>query len=72
MGPGDGGTFAEEQEHDALDALRWHWDTAYDIDVGDDRWTAKRRDGLGTLEGSTPEELEALIMADYRARRVPR
>jgi hypothetical protein len=51
----------------ALEALRWNWDSAYDI--GFDRehgWTARRKDGRGALiEAGWPEELRREILADY-------
>jgi hypothetical protein len=52
-----------------LGQLRYNWGDAYEIEKG----RARRRDGLGGwLEAQTPDELEALIEADYRARAVPR
>lgn len=58
---------------DPLDAVKFHWDTAYDIGrdaVG--RCRAERRDGLGAVEAKDPERLNELIAADYRARPVSR
>lgn len=63
MPPGRPPTLAE---------LRYHWGSAYGIDVDWGRWTARRRDGLGTLSAASAEELRRLIIADYTARRVPR
>ena len=53
--------------------LRWNWGEAYAIDhVGADRWLAQRRDDRHTLVADTPEDLRAMIQADYAARPVPR
>jgi hypothetical protein len=38
----------------ALDALRWHWGTAYEIGVDDGQWWYRRRDGKGGRETATP------------------
>lgn len=58
---------------DPLDAVRWSWDSAYDItrDAAG-RCLAARRDGLGVVEAKDPERLNELIAADYRARPVSR
>ena len=57
-----------------LEAMRFHWDTAYTIDHDDEYgWRARRRDGLGSwLTGAGPDDLYAAIGADYGARPVPR
>jgi hypothetical protein len=56
-----------------LDALRWHWGSAYVINChGLGRWTAERRDTHETLRDRTPMGLRGKIIADYSARRVPR
>lgn len=50
----------------ALDALRWHWDEAYDIGVEDGQWWYRRKDGIGGREtAATPDELRARIIVDY-------
>lgn len=63
-------------DDDPLDAVRWNWDTAYDIrrDAAG-RCLASRLDGLGgplPLAAASPEALNELIAADYRARPVSR
>jgi hypothetical protein len=36
-----------------LEGLRWNWDEAYDIEFSDEHgWRARRRDGLGSGDGS--------------------
>ena len=57
-----------------LGLLRFHWDTAYEIEPGDGPGLARarRRDGLGEWMEGTPDELAVMIAADYRARPVPR
>jgi hypothetical protein len=56
----------------ALEALRVTWDNAYTvcfddaIGIGGGRWQAWRLDGHGIrLTGSTPDELNAAIRADW-------
>jgi hypothetical protein len=57
----------------ALDELRFHWGSAYDIDLADGEWTARRRDGRGgTLADPSPEGLLRQMRADYTALPVPR
>ena len=36
-----------EGDTDALEELRFHWGSAYDIAFIDGVWTARRRDGRG-------------------------
>jgi hypothetical protein len=53
-------------EQAALDALRWHWDEAYDIGVEDGQWWYRRKDGIGGIEtAATPDGLRAQIIMDY-------
>jgi hypothetical protein len=67
-GKGAGSTVNE-----ALEDLRHHWGSAYDIGVRAGRWTARRRDGKGgTLADPLPEGLHLRIAADYEADPVPR
>lgn len=59
---------------DPLDAVRWSWDSAYEIerDAGG-RCRATRLDRLGQpLDAADPEVLNKLIAADYQARPVSR
>ncbi len=57
-----------------LALLRFHWDSAYEIEPAgpDGIARARRRDGLGDWLEGTPDEVTALIADDYRARPVPR
>ena len=59
---------------DELEALRFHWDTAYEIDWDDEHgWRARRRDGLGGwMASASPDGLYQAIGADYGAKPVPR
>ena len=57
----------------ALEELRFHWGSAYDIGADGERYTARRRDAQGTLlTGSSPEALQLKIKADYQAMPVAR
>ncbi len=56
----------------AVRDLDFHWGGAYAIAVGDDGWVARRLDDGQPLVASSPEELRALIVADYSAQPVPR
>jgi hypothetical protein len=49
----------------ALHDLDWHWGQAYDLAVTGDGWVAKRLDNGRSLAAPSPEELRALIIADY-------
>jgi hypothetical protein len=53
---------------DELANLRWHWDTAYDINCAGGAWTAQPFDGAAPLVATTAEELRYLIRADYHPR----
>ena len=56
-----------------LEARRWDWGDAYEIEHGDDGWCARRLDGLGGwLTAASSGELYQVIAADYDARPVPR
>lgn len=53
-----------------LEALRWDWGDAYEIEHG---WRARRLDGLGGwLTAANSGELYQVIAANYDARPVPR
>lgn len=69
-----GGGVAAAAARDALEALRFHWDTAYQIEHdGGDGWRARRLDGLGGwLTAASPDELFTAITADYAVKPVPR
>lgn len=61
------------EEPGALEELEFHWGSAYDIDLVDGMWTARRRDGRGgTLADPLREGLRLRIQADYEAMPVPR
>jgi hypothetical protein len=61
-----------EGEVGELGELRFHWGSAHDIDVTGGMWTARRKDGGGTLADPLPEGLWLRIQADYAAMPVPR
>ena len=70
---GRAGASRAEGSTDALDDLRFHWGSAYDIDLDDGMWTAWRKDGRGgELADPLPEGLRLRIQADYAALPVPR
>ena len=56
----------------ALDDLDWHWGESYDLAVTRAGWVAKRLDNNRALVAGSPEELRALILADYAAEPVAR
>jgi hypothetical protein len=56
-----------DREKAALDDLRWHWGSAYDIDVDGKCWTAQRRTTGRILSSETPYGLRDLIVTDYSA-----
>lgn len=74
MGPSEGASpWAAEQSQAMLEALRFAWDTAYEINFSDGRWTARRLDDLGgPVEAKSPEELGQAILHDYLVKPVPR
>jgi hypothetical protein len=52
-----------------IEALRLEWGTAYDLGFADGAWHGRWLDGDGTLiTGTTPDELNAAIPADWTAR----
>ena len=70
---GRAATSRAEGSTDALDDLRFHWGSAYDIDLDDGMCTARRRDGRAdVLADPLPEGLRLRILADYAAMPVPR
>jgi hypothetical protein len=70
-----GRTAAEQVHIDAeLEALRFHWDTAYQIEFDDEHgWRARRRcSQRGWLTGANSDELCKAIREDYSFQPVPR
>ena len=60
-------------EESALDALRFHWGDAYEIEASGGLWRAKRRVGLGGwIEAAGPDGLGWAIADDYQVKPVPR
>ena len=61
-------------ERDALEAVRFGWDTAYLIGYDDERgyWAARRDRIGGLLTAPTPDELRQAITEDYALKPVPR
>ena len=56
-----------------LDALRWHWGSAYLISFFEpDNWLAQRRDNRQTLRADSPADLREKIVADYTVHPVSR
>jgi hypothetical protein len=56
-----------------LENLRFNWGDAYRIHFFEpDKWMAQRRDTGEALRSDTPLGLRDAIVADYRARPVPR
>ncbi len=51
----------------ALDDLRWHWGSAYDITFDGKSWTAKRYGTGRMLANDTPYGLRDMIVTDYSA-----
>jgi hypothetical protein len=61
-----GGAFNRDPDR-AAGVLRLSW-TGYDIGFADGAWRAARLDGTGDLlTGTTPDELNAAIRADWSA-----
>jgi hypothetical protein len=55
----------------ALDALRYDWGSAYEIEGADDEWRARRLDGLGGwIEAENPSDLRNQIFSDYAIKPV--
>lgn len=60
-------------EVEDLAAIRWNWGDAYEIEVADGLWRAKRRDWLGVwFTAPDAEGLAMLIREDYAAKPVSR
>ncbi len=63
---------AEAARDAALRDLDFHWGGAYRVAAGTGGWMATRRDDGRPLIAGSPDELRALILADYSAQPVPR
>jgi len=63
---------ADEPPQDALGWLQWDWGSAYAITRAADRWVARRSDTGRLLHAASPEDLQRLLIEDYRADPVPR
>lgn len=72
MGPGANEPLSDLLARQSLEALRWHWDGAYDFRIEGSRWVAERADGLGVITADGPGELADAVQKDYIARPVPR
>jgi hypothetical protein len=55
-----------------LDDLRFHWGSAYLIELLGGRWIAQRRDSHATMSAEGPDQLLDLIRTDYATHPVPR
>jgi hypothetical protein len=64
-------TEARKARAAALNDLDWHWGGAYDLAVTRAGWVAKRLDNNRALVAGSPEELRALILADYTTAQMP-
>lgn len=64
--PGGTGGMADRDDI-ALDDLRWHWGSAYDITFDGKSWTAKRYGTGRMLANDTPYGLRDMIVTDYSA-----
>lgn len=62
------------REAQALETLRWDWDSAYMIGHDDERgWWAARRDKIGDLVvADDPDSLRREIAENYALKPVPR
>jgi hypothetical protein len=55
----------------ALDALRYDWGSAYEIENADGEWRARRLDGLGDwIEAEIPDDLRNQILSDFALKPV--
>lgn len=66
--PARRGVFDVDEQR-ATEAFLLTWGQAYDISHAAGTWQARRHDGRGTLlAGTTPDELNAAIRADWAYR----
>jgi hypothetical protein len=59
-------------QDEPLADLRFHWGSAYLVEVIGGRWIAQRRDSHETFSSDSPVGLLDFIREDYRLRPVPR
>ena len=62
----EGGSAAADQQK--LEALRWDWGAAYEIEMpgADHGWRARRLDGLGGwTDAGSAEDLRNQVVSDY-------
>ena len=52
----------------SLADLRWHWDLAYEINLGGKTWTARFLAGVDMLSAASADDLRRRIRADYTSR----
>lgn len=58
---------------DALETMRFNWGEVYEIEVTDDGWRARRRDGLGGwITAPSAHDLRDQIVSDYLVKPVTR
>lgn len=50
--------------------LRWHWDSAYEINCSGGTWTARFLDETAVLSAASADDLRLLIRADYMSRKL--
>jgi hypothetical protein len=60
-----------DRDDAALDDLRWHWGSAYEISFDGQCWSARRLVTGRVLASETPYGLRDLIVTDYSARPRP-
>ena len=65
------GVGIDETTRNALDALRWNWGSAYEIETDCDTWRARRLDRLGGwMEAGSAEALRSQVVSDYMTKPV--
>jgi hypothetical protein len=62
------GPWCPGDDEEELASLRWHWDTAYEINLSAGTWTARFLPGTDTLTADSAADLRHLIRADYLSR----
>lgn len=63
---------SNKADKNTLEALRYDWDKAYEIDGAGDEWCARRLDGLGGwMHDANAEGLRNQILSDYLTKPVP-